>query len=182
MTGASRYRRLFRRWDQAGTNSAAKSPSAPASCQSPSSQICREAPQQSRAKAGRPRLPDVHIRLLGCRVEADSDLGAIGDVHLVAGVPRLTVSAARTDFGAPFVDGCLNPRLSGAGSKRCCKIWRRLRGSMSFSAEAIFRGHRTDGGKTAGRQTTVKAVSRRRRGPKTRLYSGLPSSPNRVEG
>ena len=53
----------------------------------------------------------------------------------------------------------------------------------SFLPEAIlFRAIEPMGGKTAERQTTVKAVSRRRRGPKARLYSGLPLSHNRRQG
>jgi hypothetical protein len=55
-------------------------------------------------------------------------------------------------------------------------------GSVASCPKPFFPGYRTDGGKTAERQTTVKAVSRRRRGPKARLYSGLPLSHNRRQG
>ena len=45
-----------------------------------------------------------------------------------------------------YVDGCLNPRLSGAGSKNLLQIWRRRRGSVAFCRSHSFPEHRTDGG------------------------------------
>jgi len=84
---------------------------------------------------------------------------------------RICIPIQNTATDLRFFKYSVRKETLGAGSKSYRKISRRPWLRSFLPKPFIFQNIEPMVASTAGRQTTVKAVSRRRRGPKARLYS-----------